>query len=333
MTTRDRLRTPAAAVFLAIMALAITACSTPSTASDSGDAAPSGYPLTVENCGEDLTIDSEPESVLTIGTSALSLLDAAGAADRIVARSGEFGADLPTSLTTDLSDVEIVDPSDPTTEKIVGANADVVVGYGVFNSTDGDLAAAGVTNIVIDGECSHDAALTDATDFDAIFADIERFGTVFGTEDVAAENVAALREELEELDAAAPTGDPQSSAVVYYFSSASTLSARGGQGIANDILNRAGLTNVYGQEPSVYLETNIETLLDADPAVIVLAYGLYGEDFETAKALLLAEPGANDLTAVQNDAVVGVLASDLAPDPDAIRGLRSVIENTTALTE
>ncbi|MBG6055720.1 iron complex transport system substrate-binding protein [Salinibacterium sp. CAN_S4] len=333
MTTRDRLRTPTAAAFLATMALAITACSSPSTASDSGDATASGYPLTIDNCGADLSINTEPESILTIGTSALSLLDAAGAADRIVARSGEFDADLPTGLTTDLSDVEIVDPSDPTTEKIVGANADVVVGYGVFNSTDEDLAAAGVTNIVIDGECSHDAALTDPTDFDAIFADIKRLGTVFGTDDIAAQNVAALREELDELDAAASTSDPRSAAVVYYFSSASTLSARGGQGIANDILNRAGLTNVYGQEPSVYLETNIETLLDTDPAFIVLAYGLYGEDFETAKALLLAEPGALDLTAVKNDAVVGVLASDLAPDPDAIRGLRSVIENTTALTE
>lgn len=333
MTPHDRLRTPVVGVLLASLALAVTACSAPTAPSSTGDADAADYPLTIENCGEELTIDSEPQSILTIGTSALSLLDAAGAADRIVARSGEFGAELPADLSTDLSDVAIIDPSDPTTEKIVGADADVVVGYGAFNSTDEDLAAAGIANIVIDGECSHDAALTDATDFQAIFADIERLGQVFGTGDVATARVAALREELDELEEAAPTGDPRSAAVVYYFSSASTLSARGGQGIANDILDRAGLTNVYGEEPSVYLETNVETLLDADPAVIVLAYGLYGEDFETAKAHLLTEPGASDLTAVRNDAVVGVLASDLAPDPDAIRGLRSVLENTTALTE
>lgn len=334
MTTRDRLRTPVAAVLLASVVLASTACSTPSTAAQATAASSGGsYPLTIDNCGEDLSINSEPMRILTVGTSALSLLDAAGAADRIVARSGEFGADLPDGLTTDLSDVPIVDPSDPTTEKIVGADTDVVVGYGVFNSTDEDLAAAGVANIVIDGECSHDAALTDATDFDTIFADIERLGAIFGTEDIAAANVAAMREELEELDALAPTGEPHSAAVVYYFSSTATLSARGGQGIAHDILSRAGFTNVYGQEPSVYLETNIEPLLDADPSVIVLAYGLYGEDFETAKARLLTEPGAKDLTAVQNNTVVGVLASNLAPDPDAIRGLRSVLEDTTALSK
>ncbi|EPR77514.1 ABC transporter (iron.B12.siderophore.hemin), periplasmic substrate-binding component [Leifsonia rubra CMS 76R] len=332
-TRRTAARLPLISATVVAIVLGASGCATQGDAATADPATGANYPLTITNCGNDLTIESEPASILTIGTSALSLLDAAGAADRIVARSGEFGAELPDGLSVDLAEVPILDPSDPTTEKIVGAQADVVVGYGLFNSTDEDLAATGVTNIVIDGECSHDAALTGSTDFDAIFADIERLASVFGTQDVAAENVAGLRAELDGLDADATAGEPQSAAVVYYFSPASTLSARGGQGIANDILARAGLTNVYEAEPSVYLETNVETLLDADPAVIVLAYGLYGEDFETAKALLLSEPGTSDLTAVRNNAVIGVLASDLAPDPDAIRGLRSVIDSTATLSE
>ncbi|MGL4340154.1 MAG: ABC transporter substrate-binding protein [Rhodoglobus sp.] len=331
MRNHRSLGSPAVAA-IAVTAFFLTACSTdPDTSSTDSSVVEGSYPLTIENCGDELTIDSEPMSILSIGTSALSLLDAAGAAGRITSRSGEFGAALPVDLKTDLSAVPIVDPSDPSTEKIVGANTDVVVGYGLFNSTDEDLAAADVTNIVIDGECSHDAALTDATDFEAIFADIERLGSVFGTGDVAAQNVAALRTELDELGTNSETADPQSAAVVYYFSSASPLSARGGQGIANDILDRANLTNVYGKEASVYVETNIETLLDADPEVIVLAYGLHGESFDTAKAQLIAEPGAGDLTAIKNNAVVGVLASELAPDPGAIRGLRSLLESMTAL--
>lgn len=329
---RSTRRTVSTSVVIGLT-LAVTACST--TPGDAGgpSAATTAYPLTIENCGEPLTIETEPESILTIGTSALSLLDAAGAADRIVARSGEFGAALPDDLSTDLSDVPIIDPSDPTTEKIVGAGADVVVGYGVFNSTDEDLAAAGVTNIVIDGECSHDDALTDATDFDAIFSDIERLGSIFGTTDVASETVDSLRAQLSRLEESAPEKDTGSAAVVYYFSSSSTLSARGGQGIANDVLDRAGLENIYGDEPSVYLETNVETLLDADPAVIVIAYGLYGEDLETATQHLLSEPGAEDLTAVKNDAIIGVPASDLSPDPDAIRGLRAVLDGVSGLSD
>jgi|GEM_PF-1385622 len=334
ITRRNAARLPLISVATAALLLGAAGCATSSASETEGESATSaGYPVSIDNCGADLTIENEPQSILTIGTSALSLLDAAGAADRIVARSGEFGAALPEGMSVDLSGVEIVDPSDPTTEKIVGANADVVVGYGLFNSTDEDLAASGITNIVIDGECSHDAVLTDSTDFEAIFADIERLGTVFDTSDVAAENVAALQAELDELEADASAAAEKSAAVIYYFSPASTLSARGGQGIANDILARAGMSNVYSAEPSVYLETNIETLLDADPEVIIIAYGLYGEDFDAAKALFSAEPGTSDLTAVKNGAIIGVLASDLAPDPDAIRGLRTVIDSTATLSE
>ncbi|MCI2956432.1 ABC transporter substrate-binding protein [Agromyces atrinae] len=319
------------AAVAAVAAIGLAGCSTP------GDASPESagaYPLTIDNCGTELTIESEPETILTIGTSAVSLLDAAGASDRIIARSGEFGAELPDGLENPPTDAEIVDPSDPTTEKIVGAGADIVVGYGLFNSTDDDLAAAGITNIVIDGECSHDAALSDPTDFDAIFADVERLATVFGTTDAADARLTELRAELTELESSVPAdAERETAAVVYYFSSSSTLSARGGQGIANDILDRAGFDNVYGDEPSVYLEANIETLLAADPDTIVIAYGLYGETFDEAKAHFLSEPGAAELSAVVNDRVVGVLGGDLSPDPDAVRGFRAVLEATGRISE
>lgn len=313
-------------------ALVLAACGT-DAAPPSGDAAAaSGYPVTIENCGADLTIDSEPETVLTVGTSAISLLDAAGVSDRITARAGEFGADLPEGLAHEPSDAVVVDPSDPAIEAIVGADPDIIVGYGLFNASDDDVAAAGIPNIVIDGECSHDAALTDKTDFEAIFADVERLSRVFDTQDAAAARLGELRAELDELSATTPAQDEgETAAVVYYFSENASLSARGGQGIADDVLARAGFENVYGDEPSVYLEANIETLLDADPHTIVLAYGFYGESFEDALDHLLTEPGAAGLTAVQEDRVVGVLTADLSPDPGALRGLRTVLEGTGAL--
>lgn len=314
-----------------VAALALTACSGGASPAAAGDD-DARYPVTVENCGEEITIDSEPHSVLTVGTSAVALLDAAGASDRITARAGEFGANLPEGLSNPPDDATIVDPSDPAIEAIVGAEPDIIVGYGLFNASEDDVAAAGIPNLVIDGECSHDAALTEKTDFDAIFADVERLGRVFGTEDAAGARIDELNAELDELTAGSADGEAGSSAaVVYYFSENASLSARGGQGIADDVLARAGFDNVYGDEPSVYLEANVETLLDADPDTLVLAYGLYGESFDEARAHLLAEPGAAELTAVREGRVIGVLASDLAPDPGALRGLRAVLEGTGAL--
>lgn len=326
----NHLRRRSGAALLAIGALvALTACSTATADTE----AEGPYPLTIENCGADLEITTEPTAVLTIGTSAIALLDTAGASERITARSGEFGAELPEGLENPPTDATIVDPSDPTAESIIGAEPDIIVGYGLFNAAPEDIAAAGIPEIVIDGECSHDAALTEKTDFDAIFADVERLATVFGTQVVADEHLTELRAELDELAAAATDTDSGTAAVVYYFSESSTLSARGGQGIADDVLDRAGFDNVYGDEPSVYLEVNVETLLDANPDTIVLAYGLYGESFEDAKAHLLSEPGVTDLEAVTADRIIGVPASDLSPDPGALRGLRAVLEGTGRISQ
>jgi len=327
----NHLRRRSGAALLAIGALvALTACSTATTDTE----AEGPYPLTIENCGADLEITTEPTAVLTIGTSAIALLDTAGASERITARSGEFGAELPEGLENPPTDATIVDPSDPTAESIIGAEPDIIVGYGLFNAAPEDIAAAGIPEIVIDGECSHDAALTEKTDFDAIFADVERLATVFGTQAAADEHLTELRAELDELTAAATTDTERgTAAVVYYFSESSTLSARGGQGIADDVLDRAGFDNVYGDEPSVYLEVNVETLLDANPDTIVLAYGLYGESFEDAKAHLLSEPGVTDLEAVTADRIIGVPASDLSPDPGALRGLRAVLEGTGRISQ
>lgn len=310
--------------------VALTACST-ETADASADGA---YPLTIENCGAELQIPTEPSSILTIGTSSIALLDSAGASDRITARSGEFGAALPEGLQNPPEDAVIADPADPTAETIIGTGADIVVGYGLLNAAPEDIAAAGIPEVTIAGECGHGTALTEKTDFEAIFADVERLATVFGTQDVAEERLTELRAELDELSAASRAeAERASAAVVYYFSSSSTLSARGGLGIADDVLGRAGFDNVYGEEAAVYLEANVETLLDADPDTIVLAYGLYGESFEEAKAHLLSEPGASDLAAVKGDRVIGVPALDLAPDPGALRGLRTVLDGAGRLSQ
>ena len=221
-------RTARITISVAASGLALTLAACSPTPAGSESAASSSYPMTIENCGEELQIQSEPESVLTIGSAAISLLDAAGASDRIIARSGEFGADLPADLSEPPTDAEIIDPSDPSTEKIIGAAASVVVGYGLYNSTPEDLAAVDIPNLIIEGECSHDGPSSEPTTFDAVFDDITRLATVFGTTDVASSNVEDLRAELEELESTGGTSEERSAAIVYYFSSSETMSSFGG---------------------------------------------------------------------------------------------------------
>ncbi|MGL5817175.1 MAG: ABC transporter substrate-binding protein [Phycicoccus sp.] len=324
---RRRLRRCSVAALGAAALLAATACGTDAGSAESespatvAGVARTNYPVTIPDCDKEVTIDRAPETVMTIGSDAISLLDAAGAADRIVARSGEFDAALPAGLADPPEDAKVVDPSDPTTEQIVGSGAEVVVGYGLFKADAAALEAAGIQLLTITGECGHDAGTTPTpVTFDTVLGDIERFGTLFDTAATATETGRALRERVEAASTKAPETS-RSAATVYYFSSSSPLSVYGGTGIMQSVMQEAGLENVYGKEPKTYVEISLESLLQADPEVVVVAYGLHGDTWEQASARFLAEPGAKDLAAVRAGRLIGLPATETSASSSSVAGL------------
>ncbi len=315
--------------------LALAGCSNSAPPAAAPSAAPSAaavsYPLTVPDCGKQVTFKAAPTKLMTIGSDAIALLDAAGAADRIIARSGEFGAELPGGLSHPPTGAAIVDPSDPTTEKILGSGAETVIGYGFFKADPKALADAGITLLTISGECGHDAdAEVKPVTFDVILGDVTRFGQVFGTTTLAEQSVSRLNARIKAVQDGKPAGT-RSAAAVYYFSSSAPMSAYGGAGILQTQLTANGLSNVYGKQPKTYLEVSTESLLKADPEVIVLAYGLFGESFETAKKRLLAEPGAKDLRAVKAGRVIPLLANQTSASPAAVDGLEALHQAVAGL--
>ncbi|QGQ19414.1 ABC transporter substrate-binding protein [Cellulomonas sp. JZ18] len=319
-TARTRLPATGGAVLL----LALAACSTP--AAGDADAAPGGA-LTVEDCGAEVTLDARPQSVMTVGTAAVALLDAAGAADRITARSGEFGAPLPADLQDPPADDLVVDPSDPTTEAVLTAAPDVVLGYGLFAADPDQVRAAGTELLTVQGECGHDAS-TDApaqVTLATVGDDVRRLGTVFGTEAVAEAAADALDARVAKVRRDA-TGD--TAAWLYFFSSSDPLSGYGGTGMPHAVLEAAGLENVLGDQQDAYLTVAVESLLAEQPDWVVLSYGLYGESEEDARAALLAQPGVDRLTAVQEGRVVLLPGDASAPSPAAVDGLERLVDAT-----
>lgn len=323
-----------------LTAIALAGCTSPGgtgtapngpdgTQSDHSASMSASYPLTVQDCGEPLTLAAEPTSVLTIGTDALGLLDAAGALDKVTARSGEFGADLPSGLSTAPTET-ILDPSDPTTEKIIGSGVDTVIGYGLFNADAQALSDAGITVLTVGGECGHDDGNVGSVTFDTVYDDILRYGQIFGTTEQAQDAVTALTSRVEAVaDAVSvPAGDAMA---LYHFSSTANLSSYGGGSFVNAMLDQLGMANVYGDQDRTYLEVSGEQILAADPEIIVLVYGLYGESREEAMELLLAEPGVEDMSAIRDDRVIAVLANQASASPDAVTGLESLAEQLAAL--
>lgn len=290
------------------------------------------FPLTVDNCGEQVTFPAAPEAILTIGTSAVWNIYAAGGGDRIVARSGEFGAPLGSEeLTSFFADTPVVDPSDPTAEAITATGADLVIGYGLFNTTDEALADLGVENLENLGDCGHDGVQQPPpVTAETMLADIERLGQVLGTADAATQTVETLRAELTEWEERRPV-ETADAAILYHF--AGELGTHGGRNFSADILQRAGLLNVFADQDDLYLNPSRESIIDSDPDYIVVHYGVEGESFEQALDALLAEPGIADLRAIVEGSIIGLPYDALTSTPGALDGVRLLIEGRAELEQ
>jgi iron complex transport system substrate-binding protein len=272
------------------------------------------YPLTIDNCGEQVTLDQRPEAIFTSGTTPVNLLVGVGAADAIVGRSGEFGQDLVEGVGEAVEGVPVVTPDRPTAEVVIGSGADLL--FSDPPNLEGlgpQLEAAGVTVL---STCNHDT-------FEEVWSSVELLGRMMGTEDRASALVAGLDERLAEVEASRPGGD-RSAAVVSVFEN--TLYADGNATLKHSMLEVLGLRNVFADQDQETFEVNFETLIDADPEVIVLAYGSNGETFEDARQILTETPGAEQITAVRSNAIAGIPFTLSYGSPQAVDGLEGLAE-------
>ncbi|NTW41772.1 MAG: ABC transporter substrate-binding protein [Cellulomonadaceae bacterium] len=175
-----------------------------STATADASVAATAYPLTLDNCGFELTLDAAPQRVVAIKSSSIEMLLALGVGDRIVGTGFPDGpvpeqyADAAAGL-TELSDHV------PAAEVVLGAEPDLVYAGWESNLTAdgaGDraaLAALGVATYVAPSACKDPAYQPDHLTFDEVFTEITEAGDLLGVPDAAAALVADQRAELDAL--------------------------------------------------------------------------------------------------------------------------------------
>lgn len=295
------------------------------SAAPASAAAPITYPFTFENCGRSVTLKQAPKKILSIGTSAVSQLFEAGAAGRVAARAGEFGTPAPGAAGAAVAAAPVLVADDPGTEAIVGSGVDTVIGYGLFATTAEDLAAAGVTAITISSACGdHGGGAGKGERFEAMYADIELYGKLFGTSDKATASIAAIKQRIEAVGKVTADGSTLTAANVYFWGD--TPSSRGGTSITTQIFETIGLVNVFADVDASFIENNTEDLVKRNPQVLVINYLVQGESFEDAKARLLALPGISAMEAVRNNRIVGVPSYQMAPDPNGVDGMELLVK-------
>ncbi|GAA2033874.1 ABC transporter substrate-binding protein [Agromyces tropicus] len=319
---RSPRRTHAAALVAAAASVALLAgCAGTATAdgdADAGtDAVGTGFPVTVDNCGTEVTFDEAPQRVVTIKSSTLELLLALGLGDRVVGAAFTDGP-APDRYADAAAGVEVLSDKVPSQEAVLEAEPDLVfAGWESNLSAEGagerdGLEQLGVHTYVAPAACKEEGYMPDPLTFDGVFADFEEAGAIFGVPDAAADLVA---EQRAALDAIQP--DDEGLTALWYSSGDDQPFVGAGIGAPQMIMDAAGLTNVAADVHDTWTSLSWEAVVDADPDVIVLVDAAWNTaDSKIEK--LEANPATAAMPAVQQHRYV------IVDFPSTEAGVRNV---------
>lgn len=317
---------PAIAALLLVGSL--TACG-----SDGGDSTPAAVagsePVSIENCGAEVTFEKVPERVVLLKSSAVPFLHELGVMDRVTARAGQYPAEYYDDETlAELDEIPLLtDELDSSghlqisKEVVISQEPDLVLGQ-VDNLSRETLDAVGIPLIEEPALCEQGI---DEPGFDDVYAQLEVYGQVFGRGAEAQDAIADLKEDLAEVEQEVGAATGRTAAVLYPTVGGGTTYAYGTKSMAHPQLEAAGFENVFGNVDERVFEVTLEELLGRDPDVLIL---LHSEgDPADVEAAITQLPGSEDLTAVRNGDVMAQLFNFTEPPtPLSVEGLERIVE-------
>lgn len=322
-----------ALVTAGLLAAALTACGSTGPADGGRGSSSANYPLTVENCGVDVTFDGPPSRVMIVNSAPLQYLSALGVLDRLSSRAGKFPPEYYSKETLAAVD-EVPSLTDRlgsdghlkiSTESIIAEEPDLVLGLPDGVSREG-LAAVGIPVL---NEPSFCPKGVEDPGYETIYDQMRLYGGVFDRRDRAEQAVKELQKRIRTVQAGLPDQKGRKVAVLWPYRGEGTVGAYGGRSMATPQLETLGARNVFADTDKRVFEVSMEEILARDPDTIVLLH-TDGTPQEIKQALLDV-PGAKDLRAVENDAIhVQLFNFTEPPTPLVLDGLERLANHFKA---
>lgn len=243
-----------------------------------------GFPITLtDDLGAMVRIPAPPQRIVSLAPSVTETLFALGAGSMVV---GVTDADdyppeakaLPHVAT--YAGVEL--------EKVVAARPDVVIAW------KGITQAADVTKMRALGLV---VVMLYATTVRGVLDDISLVGQATGSSARAADLVGSMSRRIDAI-AAAATATSSRPRVFYELDATKAIYGLAPDDFTTDLVRLAGGDPITSGTPGVYA-ISLETLVAADPEVIVLGDAAYG----TTAAAVAGRPGWATMTAVRSHAI------------------------------
>ncbi|GAA4799837.1 ABC transporter substrate-binding protein [Streptomyces ziwulingensis] len=337
-------RSPVRPVALLLTSAALlTACGSAqdpdgTAAGEAAGSAATGYPLTLGNCGHEVTLNSAPRHAVSLNQGSTEILLSLGLADRLAATATWTDPVLKGLEKANASVPRLADNA-PSFEKVLDTEPDFVTASFVSTLGTGGVATReqfeklGVPTYVSPSDCAAgkdndsagDGSRSTPLTLDTVYGEIHDLARAFGVEERGDKLVAGLKERVRE---ATDGLDASGVSLMYWFANSQSPYLAGCCGAPGAITRAVGAENVFSDTHDEWPQINWETVADRDPDVIVLGdLTRKSQTAETAKAkirFLETNPATRNLEAVRKKRYVLLSGQAMNPSLRTVEGIEQV---------
>lgn len=325
---------------LAVASLSLAGCAGTGTSSlpvptSSGEDS-TAFPLTVENCDQEVTVESTPERAVSLNQSATEIMIGLGLANRMAGTSYETDP-VSDEIADAYSGIPLLTDGVLKHETLLEAQPDFV--YSSFASfltaenagERAELHDLGVPTYLSEFDCTYHAAVEGGATFEMLFDEIETIADIFDVPAAGDELVAQQQSIVDDGLALASDieGTPE---LVWFYStaaSAATPSVAGPGGLPQTVTEMLGARNLFDDASTKWPEVSWDEVAARNPDAIVLAdltRGYPGDTAEEKIEFLTSDPLTSTMDAVIEKRFIIVPGQYMDPSIHSVQAVPTVAQ-------
>lgn len=297
-------------VFVLVLGLMMSACSTPSapqeqqepqTESSQPSEEKAAYePFKLTTYETEVEYTKVPQAVVSFNVHTTENLMALGLTDKIVGISYTNAEVLP-QYKEAYDKIPVLSDKYPSLEVLMGAQPDFVYGRSSAFGEKGVTTVQGfVDNGIMPYVCK--PTYTNGAKMEDVYEDFENLGKIFAIEEKAKEITDGMKERIAVVSEKVSKETPKT---VFVYDSGEDQAYTAGNSLQSNIIELAGGKNVFDHLEKTWEKVNWEAVVEKNPDYIIV--NDYGETkLEDKIAFLKKHPALQDMDAIKNDRFVAV---------------------------
>ncbi|NUB45953.1 ABC transporter substrate-binding protein [Fertoebacter nigrum] len=286
------------------------------------------YPVTVQSCDRELTIDAAPARAISNDVNLTEMMLVLGLRDRMVGYTGISGwKTLDEEMRAGVAELPELSAKYPTKEVLAGAEADFFfAGWNYGMKVGGEvtpetLQPLGIQTYELTESCIHIGPKAKSS-MDDMYNDILNLGRIFGVGAKADELVAGWQARLTEATADVNRSAPLR--VFVYDSGEEAPFTAGAYAMPTAMIEAAGGVNIMADLEKSWAEIAWEPVVERNPQVVVIVN--YGDVTADQKIAFMKEnPAFANIDAVKNDRFVVLEYVEATPGPRNIKAVEKLV--------